>query len=457
MPLKVRVQNYQSIEDAEIVLDGLTVITGTNNAGKSAFFRAIQGAFTNARGHAFVRHGTKHCTVTITDIETEQTLVWKKGKGINTYVVNGKEYPKVAHGLPPEADIFGVRGIHAGSQELWPQIATQLTGVGFLVHETGSTVAEAVADVDRVNQLSRALKSCESDRRSAKSDLKVRVSDGKLLDTRMEAFAGLEDVASTVEDISKKHATATKMRQAAANLRKLAQRRSAAKSAVTQLQGLDEASSKVPESERLDQVAKVQRSLQKAQDLATKYNTATSQVQVLQGLDEVTEKIPSKDRFDEVSKAQEALHEANRLKAEKSAVETTLDQLAALEGLSCPSDQRVAFVQKIQEALQTTRELQRRYRAARGECVDADVLSEAQLDEESLQMAQKVQAALSLTREMRDKVDVAKNEVSLCSRGIAKCEADVAALTEQLAEQLGEHADCPVCGGDLRLHEEVSA
>ena len=85
------------------------------------------------------------------------------------------------------------------------------------------------------------------------------------------------------------------------------------------------------------------------------------------------------------------------------------------------------------------------------------MLSEAQLDEESLQMAQKVQTALSLTREMRDKVDVAKNEVSLCSRGIAKCEADVAALTEQLAEQLGEHADCPVCGGDLRLHEEVSA
>ena len=37
MPLKVRVRNFQSIEDATLVIDGLTVVTGTNNAGKSAF------------------------------------------------------------------------------------------------------------------------------------------------------------------------------------------------------------------------------------------------------------------------------------------------------------------------------------------------------------------------------------------------------------------------------------
>ena len=60
MGTKVRVQNYQSIEDAEIELEGLTVITGTNNSGNSAVLRAVAGVFSTTRGHHFDSHGAKH-------------------------------------------------------------------------------------------------------------------------------------------------------------------------------------------------------------------------------------------------------------------------------------------------------------------------------------------------------------------------------------------------------------
>ena len=43
MAVTARVQNFQSVEDATIVIDGLTVITGTNNSGKTAVMRAIRG------------------------------------------------------------------------------------------------------------------------------------------------------------------------------------------------------------------------------------------------------------------------------------------------------------------------------------------------------------------------------------------------------------------------------
>ena len=178
MPFKVRVRNFQSIEDAELVIDNLTVVTGTNNAGKSAFFRALRGALTNARGSGFVRHGKSHCTVDIEDLASGRKLTWEKGSKVNRYVVDGESLDRVGHGVPPEARIFGVESVGAGNSELWPQIAPQITGVSFLLHEPGSVIAEAVADVERVNQLSRALKACESDRRSARNDLKMRRKDG---------------------------------------------------------------------------------------------------------------------------------------------------------------------------------------------------------------------------------------------------------------------------------------
>ena len=36
MPVRVHVQNFQSIREAEVEIAGFTVITGTNNTGKTA-------------------------------------------------------------------------------------------------------------------------------------------------------------------------------------------------------------------------------------------------------------------------------------------------------------------------------------------------------------------------------------------------------------------------------------
>ena len=63
--MKVTVENFQSIKRAEIDVDGFTVITGPNNSGKTALMRAIRGAFQNAPGSAFIRHGEKECRVEV--------------------------------------------------------------------------------------------------------------------------------------------------------------------------------------------------------------------------------------------------------------------------------------------------------------------------------------------------------------------------------------------------------
>lgn len=410
MPLKVVVKNFQSIEHAELVIDGLTVLTGTNNAGKSALFRAIRGAATNTRGTFFVRHGTSHATVELTDLETKDVVKWEKGdKGINRYTVNGKKFDRVGHGVPEEAQILGIKPMKVGDSELWPQIAPQITGVSFLLDQTGSVIAEAVADVERVQQLNRALKDCESDRRSTRADLKVRKKDRKKLLEEQQRFVGLDDVLKRIEEISTKRDKATKFSKALLNLIKLGDRYRAAKKAVEALDGLDQAAAKLPSEEVTQGAQRAASGLAEVQDLATRYEAARDAVEALEGLEEASDKTPSEDRIE--------------------------------------------FAHKFRKGIQVTVGLAMRYEEAALEfqqAVDAQAAAEEiSLDEIVMAKAEKFKKALGNARALKGRYDGAKAELSKIEEVLEKLERDAAAAQAQTEEILGTYSECPTCGGAL--------
>lgn len=203
MAVKIRVRDFQSIEDAEIEVSGLTVITGANNTGKSAMLRAVYGAFTNARGTKYVRHGRDQCAVTLT-FGDGRTVTWEKGEKVNRYTVDGKVLDKVGTGVPVELESLGVVPITASGREIWPQFAPQFTGQVFLLDQPGSVLAESIADVSRVGVLNEALRNAQSDRRTLSSELKVRLGDVARYEAQEASFAGLDDVeelARQAEDL----------------------------------------------------------------------------------------------------------------------------------------------------------------------------------------------------------------------------------------------------------------
>ena len=409
MAIKVRVRNFQSIADASIVIDGLTVVTGTNNAGKSAFFRAIRGAFTNARGSDFVRYGAKHCIVDI-GFEDGRKLTWKKGgDGTNDYVIDGKKFPKVGAGVPPEVREFGVAPVPVGNTELWPQIAQQVTGVSFLLHETGSVIAEAVADVGRVNQLSRALKGCESDRRGAKGKLKVRRKDLTTYKERREAVAGLDEVVDQLRAIEKRHAKAQKVAKATGNLVKLGERHGKAREAVGVLEGLDEVAKNLPAPERLTEAQEVSEELAAAVGLQGRRKSAAGAVGALEGLEGVTEHLPS--------------------------------------------DARMNYADQFRKAIGITVELTMKWEEAHRDLENArgaqGVLAAVDLDEASLVRAGKFKKALGNATGLRDRYVERRDAVTTLAQGIRDQEAELAALDEKLTTVLGTYEECPTCGGGL--------
>ena len=169
MGFKVHIENFQSIREADLEVDGLTIITGQNNSGKSAIMRAIRAVFQNRRDSGFIHDGQDYCLVRI-DFDDGQYVQWKKygkrpirgkNKGIlgsfkTDYEVNGTEFKGVANDVPEEVIALGVKSIPLGNDTVWPQVARQVEDVFFLIDRPGSNIAEAVADVERVAVL-RAL------------------------------------------------------------------------------------------------------------------------------------------------------------------------------------------------------------------------------------------------------------------------------------------------------------
>lgn len=234
MAFRLRVKNFQSIEDASLEVDGLTVVTGPNNSGKTAMIRAVYGAFTNARGNKYVRHGKASCEVRL-DFSDGRTLVWEKGAKVNRYQLDGKDLNKVGQGAPPETSSLGVLPVEAAGREIWPQFAHQFVGQVFLIDEPGSVLAEAVSDVNRVGVLNEALRNAQSDRRTASSDLKLRQEDAAKHEAVVAKYDGLDDALSLAREVETLRADLAKDRARLDEVKRLRDRLRAAEAEVAKL------------------------------------------------------------------------------------------------------------------------------------------------------------------------------------------------------------------------------
>lgn len=199
--IRIRLKNFQSIAQADITVDGLTVLAGKSNSGKTSVVRAYRGLFNNSPAKPYVRTGEKSLEVSL-EYEDGQTLTWRKGAGVNEYIVNGKT---IAGGqtCPDEVrEVGGTYPIQAGTSTIWPQIASQEEGMNFLTHLPGSVLADAISDAERVGILNRALKSAEKDLRTASSTLKVRRQDLEAVQSDVAFFSGLsmtQDLVAQIE------------------------------------------------------------------------------------------------------------------------------------------------------------------------------------------------------------------------------------------------------------------
>ena len=95
-------KNLQSWADFDVEIDGLTVVTGPSDVGKSALFRALKGIVRNELPAEWVRDGQEEPMEVRLDIGGHNIYVRRGRKGSTTYVIDGKDFAKLNLSVPDE-------------------------------------------------------------------------------------------------------------------------------------------------------------------------------------------------------------------------------------------------------------------------------------------------------------------------------------------------------------------
>jgi len=203
---RIVLENFMShrrtvIEPAE----GLTVLVGPNNCGKSAIVVALQCMNTcDNRSAPFIRHGQKEARVVV---ETDEgaRVEWIRGKNFTNYKINGREMTRARRpeDLDEHLKLAEVQS-EDGRKTFDLHFAEQKNPI-FLLNESGAAAATffaASSDAAYLVQMQSLLKRKESEARTRKRDLESRIAIEK---RQLEVFEALPAIDGQVKQAQETH------------------------------------------------------------------------------------------------------------------------------------------------------------------------------------------------------------------------------------------------------------
>tara|TARA_B100000809_G_scaffold206838_1_gene209024 strand:- start:558 stop:1655 length:1098 start_codon:yes stop_codon:yes gene_type:complete len=150
---RITLINFMSHEHTVLDLsDGVNVLLGPNNCGKSAIVEAIRAVSENSRGSYMIRHGESECQVIIETGEGD-VIHWRRKKKSASYVINGEEIHRGR--VPDELDSLlrmSQVEVRDGNESFNVHLGEQKTPI-FLVDEPGSKVATFFASASDAHYL----------------------------------------------------------------------------------------------------------------------------------------------------------------------------------------------------------------------------------------------------------------------------------------------------------------
>lgn len=246
--IEVEVHGFQSIEHVAFKVEGFTALVGRSNIGKSAIVRAIKAALTNALGTSFVRHGhaclrrtkgvkTCKCETMVRITAEGFDLKWRKGDAVNEYVFNGKTMTVPGRGFP-EFLSPAFAPVKLGENQKLLQVADQFFPI-FLLDQSGSTVANILSDVARLDAVNVAMKHVEKDRKEAASLRKVRDKDVEVLAASLTVYDGLDSALSRCDAVAAEYERLDKADRTVGHVTGLCSRLTSLVTDIRALQGVD--------------------------------------------------------------------------------------------------------------------------------------------------------------------------------------------------------------------------
>lgn len=121
MGAKFKIKNFQSIKEADIEVDGFTILVGESSQGKSACLRAINAACNNKFKQNFLRYGADTIKVAISyDDNPNLLIVSKTKKESPTYELGDLVFQKLNRTIPDEVSEFNNYGMIDYFEQKYP-------------------------------------------------------------------------------------------------------------------------------------------------------------------------------------------------------------------------------------------------------------------------------------------------------------------------------------------------
>jgi energy-coupling factor transporter ATP-binding protein EcfA2 len=117
--------NFQSWPEFSLPLNGLTVVIGPSNKGKSALFRALRGILRNELPAASVRLGQKNPLKLTLKVDGHSVTATRARDDSSVYYVDGERFAKLAEAIPDGVKKLGFGEIKVGNFTVDPIFAIQ--------------------------------------------------------------------------------------------------------------------------------------------------------------------------------------------------------------------------------------------------------------------------------------------------------------------------------------------
>lgn len=124
MAIELHGENFQSWERFDLHVEGLTVVVGPSNLGKSAITRLTKAILRNGLSAAQIRVGSDGVKGELT-IDGHKVIAERSKRGTNTYNIDGKDLSKLGRTTPQELTDLGMGLIEIGKQKLDATFAGQ--------------------------------------------------------------------------------------------------------------------------------------------------------------------------------------------------------------------------------------------------------------------------------------------------------------------------------------------
>jgi exonuclease SbcC len=206
------------IEPAE----GLTVLVGPNNCGKSAFVTALQIVCHNSASGFVLRHGEKKCEV-IVETQDGHVVQWSRKKnGAGTYVVDGQRFDRL-RGKVPEAvhQVLKMPMVLCDKDEFDIHFGEQSDPV-FLLKDRGKAAAQFFASSSDATHLVTMQHEHKSNVTIAKRDFKRLSNQQDQIQKQLDTLVPLEELDQRVAAAEKQHTEILKTNRQTESLQILA-------------------------------------------------------------------------------------------------------------------------------------------------------------------------------------------------------------------------------------------